>query len=118
VKLVLDAHYSSRIARQLRGRGYDVIAVSERAELRDLPDEALLRWAQSDGRVLVTEDVRDFTVLHHTFLTRGDLHAGLILTSPRKFSRRMSAVGSLIDALAAFIDAHAEEAYVGQIAWL
>lgn len=118
MKLVLDAHYSPRIASQLRERGYDVIAVSEHAALRELADEDLLRWAQGDGRAIVTEDVADFIALHHTFLSRGDLHTGLLLTSPRKFSREISAVGRLIDALAAFLDAHTEENYEGQIGWL
>lgn len=119
MKLLLDEHYSPTIAVQLRERGHDVLAVSESRELRELPDEELLRWAQRERRVVVTENVRDFMVLHRAFLNLGEMHAGLIFTSPRTFPRRIDAVGRLITALAAFVEGHAEaDALNGDVAWL
>jgi hypothetical protein len=123
VKLVLDEHYSSAIAKQLRLRGYDVIAVTERPNadgpfLRRMPDEELLQWATDEGRVLVTENVRDFMPLHHTYLARDGLHAGMLLVSPRKFPRRAGTIGSLVEALAEFVDGHDASAIVGEVAWL
>jgi len=92
VKLLLDEHYSPAIAEQLQKRGYDVLPVAERsrvehAHLRQRSDEDLLRWARDEGRVLVTENVRDFMSLHRTFLARGDVYAGILFTSPRAFPR-------------------------------
>lgn len=119
MKLVLDEHYSPTDALQLRERGYDVIAVVESAELRQLPDEELLRWAQRDRRVVVTENVRDFMVLHRAFLNGGELHAGMLFTSPHAFPRRTGAVGHLIDALSAFLEDHAgTESLDSDVAWL
>jgi predicted nuclease of predicted toxin-antitoxin system len=123
VKLLLDEHYSPAIAEQLQERGYDVIPVAERsgaahAHLRQRSDEELLHWARHDGRVLVTENVRDFMPLHQAFLARGDVHAGILFTSPGKFPRRTAAVGSLITALAAFLDRRPAEAMAGDTAWL
>jgi len=44
VRLVLDEHYSLRIAQQLRQGGFDVISVTERpTDLRQMDDESLLR---------------------------------------------------------------------------
>jgi hypothetical protein len=74
--------------------------------LRQQTDEELLRWARSEERVLVTENVRDFMPIHQAFLARGDHHAGILFTSPRKFPRRTDTIGTLITALADFLDTH------------
>jgi hypothetical protein len=123
VKLVLDEHYSPAVAEQLRLRGYDVIPVAERigaelAQLRRMPDEELQRWARGESRILVTENVRDFMAIHHAFLARGEPHAGILFTSPRKFPRRTGAVGVLVSALAAFMNRQEPGALVGDVAWL
>lgn len=119
MKLILDEHYSPTIAAQLRERGHDVVAVAERRELRHLPDDELLRRARREQRVVVTENVRDFMVLHHAFLDRGETHPGMLFTSPHKFPRRMAAVGPLIAALAAFVEDHAgSRTLESDMAWL
>ena len=118
MKLLLDEHYSPVIARQLRSRGYDVIAVAEIVELRELSDVDLLRWAQREVRVLVTEDVADFTVLHAQYLARGELHTGIVFTSSRSHSRDIRAVGPLLAALADFIDQRPGVSLLeGEIIW-
>jgi len=106
VKLLLDEHFSFRIAEQLRKKGCDVIAVTERPELREMSDEALLRWAGRDDRVLVTENVQDFLPIHAEFLKHGEQHCGLILTSARKLPRSIDGFGALITALAKVLREH------------
>jgi len=123
VKLLLDEHYSPVIAEHLRRPGYDVIPVAERtdaaaAELRSVPDEDLLRWAATHGRILVTEDVGDFMPIHRAFLQRGQLHAGILFTSPERFSRSSAGVGAIVTALSEFIDEHEANQITGDIAWL
>ncbi len=104
---------------QLREVGYDIVAAAESAELRALQDHDLLRWSQREGRVVVTENVRDFMAPHHMDLGRGDTHAGILFTTPRRFPRRMAAAGSLIAALAAFIGEN-DDAHIptGETSWL
>ena len=104
MRLLLDEHFSFRIAEALRKRGHDVVAGVERAELREMPDEELLRCAHANGRVLVTENVRDFLPIHARFLNHGELHSGLVLTSVRKFPRTAAGFGLLIGALAALLE--------------
>jgi predicted nuclease of predicted toxin-antitoxin system len=123
VKLLLDEHFSPTIAAQLQKQGYDVISVAERgsaehAPLRQQSDEDLLRWARSEGRVLVTENIRDFMPIHQAFLACGDHHAGILFTSPRKFPRRTGTIGTLITALALFLDRHPIHTLATDIAWL
>jgi predicted nuclease of predicted toxin-antitoxin system len=122
VTLVLDEHFSPAVAEQLEQRGYDVIPVAARldaglAPLRRKADEELLRWAHSEGRVLVTENVRDFMPLHHSFLSRWEPHSGIIFTSPRRFPCRTHSIGLLVDALARFMEDHVV-GLEGDIFWL
>jgi hypothetical protein len=121
VKLLLDEHYRPVIATELRRRGLDVIAVAETelAEtggMRGLLDEPLLRRATAEGRVLVTENVRDLVPIHRRFLSRGETHAGILITTPRRCSREREAVGRLIMALAEFMETH--ESVAGTVTWL
>ncbi len=64
LRLFLDAHISGpRIARALRERGHDVRAADQERELDGFEDERLLELAAQEGRVMVTFDVKDFTVI-------------------------------------------------------
>jgi hypothetical protein len=75
------------IAEQLRARGYDVIAIAERLEMRGLPDRLVFELAQQEGRAIVTENVADFRPLAVERSMAGGSHAGLIFTSNRQFPR-------------------------------
>ncbi|MFN2569550.1 MAG: DUF5615 family PIN-like protein [Candidatus Dormibacteria bacterium] len=72
MKLLLDEHFSLILAVRLRDRGHDVIAVTETAELRQVPDDELLRWAFRNERALLTENVRHFLPLHGQFMVSGE----------------------------------------------
>jgi hypothetical protein len=74
----LDAHISGpRIARALREAGHDVHAADEQRELDGLEDEQLLELAAAEGRVMITFDVKDFTVIARRWAEAGRPHAGL-----------------------------------------
>lgn len=123
MRLVLEEHFSPAIAEQLQHRGYDVVSVAERvavarSPLRRRPDEDLIRWAHGENRVLVTENVCDFMPIHHGFLGRGEAHAGILFTSHRQFPRSADAIGTLVRALASFIDENTADGVRGDIAWL
>lgn len=119
MRLLLDEHFSFRIAEQLRKRGFDVLAVAERAELRQMSDEDLLRWAHTDERTVVTENVQDFLPIHGEFLTHGEAHSGIVLTSPHKFSRSTAGTGTLVTALAKLLQERGNEVRLqSEVLWL
>ena len=78
MRLFLDAHISGpRIAHALREHGHDVRAADEERELDGLEDEQLLELATQETRVMITFDVKDFTVIARRWAEAGKTHAGL-----------------------------------------
>jgi len=119
VRLLIDEHYSPRIAEELRRREYDVVAVSERIELRGLSDDALFALMPAERRAILTENTDDFVSIVRAATVRGTDHFGVIFTSPRQFPRTGRAIGRLVGALDAFLAARpAEDALRGQSWWL
>jgi predicted nuclease of predicted toxin-antitoxin system len=100
VKLLLDEMLPDAVAEQLRARGYDVIAVTERTDLRGRSDSTLLNTAQLESRAVVTENIDDFRTLAGAMITSGAHHTGLVLTSSRAFPRgNPRTIGRLVTAL-------------------
>jgi len=110
VRLLIDEMYPPSIAEQLRRRGQDVSAVTERIELRSMADSAVFAIAQQERRAVVTENVVDFIPLADAADQRGEPHLGLILIDAARFprgSRRM--VGRLVTELHALLDAYPDD---------
>jgi predicted nuclease of predicted toxin-antitoxin system len=61
MKLLLDEHHSPKVAAQLVKAGFDVVAASGHEHTRNVTDEELLAVATADDRVIVTENIADFT---------------------------------------------------------
>lgn len=87
MRLLVDEMYPAEVAEQLRRRGRDVVAVTERKELRALADSAIFAEAQADRRAVVTENVADFVPIADEADHRGRPHHGLVLIDPAKFPR-------------------------------
>jgi hypothetical protein len=80
MRVLLDAHLSARrIGLPLAEAGHDVRALNEERELEGLGDEAVLVLATEESRILVTRDVKDFSVLLRGWANAGRSHAGVIL---------------------------------------
>lgn len=97
--LLLDEHFSPRLAALLGDRGVTALPVVGHPDLNGAADDVVLAWATRRGFVLVTEDVHDFMVLHNLALADRRTPAGLALTSPRRFPRTKNGMGVLADAL-------------------
>lgn len=97
--------YSPAIAERLRAAGHDVVAVKERPDLIGLPDRQLLLAAEADRRAIVTENVKDFAVLHAALSAADESHHGVIFVHPRRFPRHArDHVTSMVKALAVLLE--------------
>ena len=65
------------IANALRAEGYDVIAVQEDSQLRELSDPALFAAAQHLHCSIVTENVKDYLPLDTQSHAQAEAHWGL-----------------------------------------
>lgn len=120
MRLLLDEHLSPEIARQLRARGHDVIAVGERDDLKGRSDRVQFASLPDEQRVIVTRDLGDFRPLLAQALRSGTQAYGLICV-PRRFSLSRKATGRLVRALEALLEAHPEPdavIYRGGEIWL
>ena len=110
LKLLLDEMHSPAVAATLRGEGFDVVAVKERPDLIGSPDLDLMTAAGREGRVIVTENVKDFAPLQRELAVAGETPASVVFTHPGKFPRSArSCVATLSRALSAFLTRHASE---------
>lgn len=98
-RLLLDEMHAPVVARVLRERGHDVVAVADTPELRAMTDPDLFRWATEHGRRNVTENVKDFRRILASAQESGAGCPGLLFTSSRSFPRSRRNPGPLIDAL-------------------
>ena len=109
MKLCLDEHYSPKIADELRDRGHDVYAVSERLELRMLSDRELWSHVQSEHRGLLTENVGDFIPLVHEAVTAGEDHWGVVFSSSHSMPRGAETIGVFVQRLDELLKSNPKE---------
>jgi hypothetical protein len=102
LKLLLDEHLSPEIARQLRERGHDVLAVGERPDLRERPDRVHFASLPGEQRAIVTRDLADFRPLLAGALRRGSPTYGLVCV-PARFPLNRAGIGRLVAALDALL---------------
>ncbi len=102
-QLLLDEMFSPALAAALRDMGHDVTAVAERSEMRAMTDEEVFAWAASQGRWLLTENVKDFRPLLSRALQADIRTAGILYTSNRAFPRSRKNPGPLIQAIHAWL---------------
>ena len=106
--LLLDEMFSDDIARQLRTNGYDIISVVADPALVGLPDDQVLAYATTEGRALVTANIKDFVPLDSRYRAAGQSHAGLILVSTKTFPHNRGFPSAVTTALAALLSGTAK----------
>lgn len=105
MKVLLDEHISPEIARRLRKRGHDVVAVGERPGLRGRPDCVHFAGLPDEQRAIVTRDLADHRPLLAESLRRGTRTYGLVCV-PRRLALNRQGIGRLVLALDALLQAH------------
>lgn len=98
-QLLLDEMLSPKIADALRSAGVDVVSVSAEPTLRGLADSDVLDWAASEGRVLVTDNIKDFAVLNAQWAASPRKHPGLLFVSAKAFPQDRGRIGRVVTAL-------------------
>lgn len=74
-------------------------------------DAAILEYAASQQRVLLTHDIRHFLELHQQYTAEGLTHAGILLTNERY-------IGGLIQRLITLAEAVTAEEMRGQVRFI
>ena len=119
MKLLLDEHYSPKIAAELRKRGHDVVSAAERDDLRGLGDRELWNLASAESRALMTENVAVFMPLVREAAAEGRRHSGVVFTSPRSLPRGPRTIGLYVKRLGSFLrDRPTDDALADQVHWL
>ena len=101
--LLLDEMFSDDIAQQLRAKVYNIVSVVADRALVGLPDDQILAYATTEGRTLVTANIKDFVPLDTRYRAAGQSHAGLILVSTKTFPQNRSFPFAVTTALAALL---------------
>jgi predicted nuclease of predicted toxin-antitoxin system len=120
VRLLIDEMWPTTLAEELRRRGHDVVAVTERPDLAHRSDDVIFDHACKKDRVVFTENVPDFVPLATSLLSTGGAFPGLLLTSNAAWPRgNPRTLGRVVRALDAFLSAHpSDTALQGRIEWL
>ena len=71
MKLLLDKMLTPDIARELRARGHDVVAVAGHPDWEGLSDSQIMMVARTEHRAIVTNNLRDYRPLHGEAITPG-----------------------------------------------
>jgi len=98
VKLLLDEMLSPDIARLLRDRGHDVVAIAG-SSYEGLSDVEVMELGRSQRRAVVTNNVEDFRPLHQEAVAPGGPgHFGMVFM-PGGYRRTRSDLGHVVAAL-------------------
>jgi predicted nuclease of predicted toxin-antitoxin system len=101
VRLLLDEMLSPAIARELRERGYGVLAMADHAGWVALSDPEVMNLARAERRAVVTNNLRDYRPLHADAIIQGGPgHFGMIFM-PSTYRRTKEDTGRIIAALEA-----------------
>jgi predicted nuclease of predicted toxin-antitoxin system len=86
VRLYLDEMIPVVLAVVLHQYGYDVLSAKE-ANMFGKSDEEQLDFAVSNRRAIVTFNIKDFVLLHQSWLSEGKEHFGIIVSQEIRISK-------------------------------
>lgn len=99
MRLLLDEMLSPAIARELRDRGHDVLAIAGHPGWVALSDPEVMALARTERRAVVTSNLRDYRPLHaDAIIPGGPGHFGMIFI-PSTYRRTKQDTGRIIAAL-------------------
>ena len=119
MRALVDEQLSPQIAALLRKAGYDVDAVADREDLAGRSDRIIFEVASSEGRAVITNNIKDFRPLAAEWLAQGRVHAGVILL-PSTRTRTRDSITAIADAIEIILRDHpdglsASERWIGPL---
>ena len=116
MRILLNAHISGRtVGKALIEGGHDVRALDSEMELEGLSDPEVLELAATEGRVLVTANIRNFEPILREWAGESRSHAGLILVPS---SVRNESFGVLISGVEETLMNTRQAGWVDRVEWL
>lgn len=110
IRLYLDEDVHKKVATALRLKGYDVVSAHE-VQKQSLSDREQLDFAVSQDRAIFTFNGGDFSRLHHTRVSQGAHHCGIILA-------KQYPVGETVKRLAKFLFTHSAGEIRDNLYWV
>ena len=86
IRLYLDEMIPVSLAAVLRQYGYDVLAAKE-ANMFGKSDEEQLNFAVSNRMAIITFNIKDFVLLHQSWISEGKKHFGIIVSPEIRISK-------------------------------
>ena len=83
----------------MSGLGADVVAISDTAQLKGTSDRDVLELSTRQGRVLITDNIRDFAPLNASWAALGRTHAGVVFISTKAYPQDRTRLGRVTAAL-------------------
>lgn len=115
MRILLDAHISGRtVGKALVESGHDVLALDSEIEFEGLSDPEVLELAATEGRVLVTANIKDFEPILRERALESRPHAGVTLVP---HSVRNEAFGALISGIEKTLVDAEQAAWVDRAEW-
>lgn len=113
ISIYTDELVDPALAVHLRNRGYDAVSCHERGHNnRRISDRDQLAYAASDGRAILTNNVRDFIPLDVRWKRQGRSHAGVVVYAG------VPPFGELLRRVIRHLDATDPEAQHDTVFWL
>ena len=102
MRLLLDEMISPKIARELRGKGFDAQAIkADRPDLEAVADREIIRRMAAEKRVIVSNDVLDFQLIHNQLAAAGEEHYGIVFTDDVSMPRNKASIPLWVKTLTA-----------------
>jgi predicted nuclease of predicted toxin-antitoxin system len=110
IALYLDEDVHPRLATILRERGFDVLTTAE-AGMLGKSDPEQLEFATSQGRAILTHNIRDYVRLAQHYAKKNRSHAGIIVSDQLPLRELLRRTLRLMTALSA-------EEMINRFEWL
>jgi uncharacterized protein with PIN domain len=110
IKLYLDEDVDPLLAKVIRDRGYNVLSTHE-AKMHKSDDYKQIDFATSQGRAILTHNIRDFYRIAKEYSKINKFHAGIILSSQLPFKELLKRTLHLLNK-------HDAKDLINNIVWL